>query len=1265
MLATASVSQAQSPTVIDTPSTGSASSPSEAGEKVSPSPLRGSPRLDLDSDAMGDPSRGAANAAGSPLEIDGFLFVDEAGNRVVRPQTTWEEFERVVGALSEKNAPQFRYSLDRLSVTGRVLRDRAEFQFEWRVMADATGNGYVDVPLGLPRWHLTRSPEIEGCRDFALLVDSDAGGHVARLSVADETMVTIRMTMVTSLLPRPDPSMSLQLPDVPVVIDADQSALIQHLSADGSSPANNPSDSASGPDDSLATRTEVEILGRGGEIVDSSARRLRVRCSGGDITLRWVTNQAATPSLPLLEIDSETVVRWSDPDTPAIAAVEMTVRNLRGVVSQFDLRLPPGAVLLDIPRLGTSSSDRQLDEAPEIESGDGTVHRLRIPSEERQQRITLAFDVQLPTTGGDASQPIVLGGVDVVGSLRHRGKLSFDVPSDLELRWRSGRWIRVQTSQDEALTRTFAFDRANYELPVWLDDDATPLELRWTFATEILRNQLQSELTIRPSRMPPDGRLFVADSGWEFGEAINVDDNRPMEIFPTEDGLVIQLDPESNAEPPTIRMRGRRNLGVSWGQISIPLPAVRVEPRDDSRSRGTLTLVRIGRTDLIVDEATSTGLTSESSDAPSMRTRADDVRTFAVDDGEEVARLVATVVDQPPRLTLTPRVTSRWSILDDGMSELQTRQVWTIGSATDLEGRLPIRWYGPEPSLAPESAEPNLGPRPLTAANIANPQDKVAMTVMVGSRSAALVADDSPGHYTLISEGLTRGELEIEFFLRQTFDPPSKNQTVGLAVPLLCPDVEDLRLDAAWTYELIAPETARMTSQRRDSPRWSEPRLPDEALGLRLGLRNQTPGELTVLETSLQSDVGARLRHERLIMRVRGGQELVLGMHPRIIREMGVADDGVSDAGFEVRVLATVDSASTEATVDGPTIRVALPPASPITERLVQVDFWFAVDGPGAFGGVNPILRLPAGSGRVRWTVQMPSDQHVLWSRSVMDPLMAWTLDRWRLRRELIDAGDVSLDRTPMDRRNNQNRYAYTGYDLSAFRVQVVSRALIWILVACGVITIYAVVSWTSPRRYPLLVVVAGLLFTGMLILSPDATVIAGQLGLVALTMVAIIMGVQSLLGSAIDGPISVSSERTLTQPADAKDLSYDSGKLVHERPSASVEDDRSRGSAPTELIGREDDRSAAGLRPKSNSETHGLATASRRERQSLSSRIASTHAVNATPAVNSPGVVDRREDPRDKSDAVVPNASGTSISDGSPSDRSDSHTASARPSAK
>ena len=296
-----------------------------------------------------------------PLQIDGFLFVDEAGNRVVRPQTTWEEFERVIGAISEKDAPRFQYSLDRLSVTGQILADRAEFQFEWKVLVEATGKEYVDVPIGLSRWHLTRSPEVKGCRDFALFVDADAGGHVARMSVAKESLVTIRMAMVTSVLPRPDPSMSLQLPDLPVVIDVDQSELVRHLSgAIGSreNAASLPSSDSAGGSENGA---EVEVLGRGGEIVDSSSRRLRVRCSGGPLTLRWASDRVGVQSLPLLEVDSDAVVRWSDPNTPAIAAVEMTVRNLRGVVSQLDLQLPPGAVLLDIPRLGDPSAGRQLD----------------------------------------------------------------------------------------------------------------------------------------------------------------------------------------------------------------------------------------------------------------------------------------------------------------------------------------------------------------------------------------------------------------------------------------------------------------------------------------------------------------------------------------------------------------------------------------------------------------------------------------------------------------------------------------------------------------------------------------------------------------------------------------------------------------------------------------------------------------------------------------------------------------------------------------
>ena len=168
------------------------------------------------------------------------------------------------------------------------------------------------------------------------------------------------------------------------------------------------------------------------------------------------------------------------------------------------------------------------------------------------------------------------------------------------------------------------------------------------------------------------------------------------------------------------------------------------------------------------------------------------------------------------------------------------------------------------------------------------------------------------------------------------------------------------------------------------------------------------------------------------------------------------------------------------------------------------------------------MLRLPFGVGRVYWQIVAPADGHVLWASPTLGRSMSWRFDRWKLYRQpthddrrllrLVDATSVA---TPPG-----NRYLYIGSDLRSFEVVVVSRVVLWILIG-SVVLLAAVVLTNFPRsRHSVTAVVLAVIFAGLLAIAPDAAVLAGQFGIIALVLVVVMIAVRVLVSPTKNGRV-------------------------------------------------------------------------------------------------------------------------------------------------
>jgi hypothetical protein len=147
---------------------------------------------------------------------------------------------------------------------------------------------------------------------------------------------------------------------------------------------------------------------------------------------------------------------------------------------------------------------------------------------------------------------------------------------------------------------------------------------------------------------------------------------------------------------------------------------------------------------------------------------------------------------------------------------------------------------------------------------------------------------------------------------------------------------------------------------------------------------------------------------------------------------------------------------------------------------------------------------------------------------------MTWRFDDWRLFREASHddralmrfAGVTENPTSDNSLANDQNRYLYVGSDLRSFRAIVVSRMVLWLCIGAFVLTSAVILSNFPRSRSPLMAVVMAVLFAGLLAIAPDAAVLAGQLGIIAMVLVIVMSAIRSLLSTTTSDRVFSPSSR-------------------------------------------------------------------------------------------------------------------------------------------
>ncbi len=1015
------------------------------------------------------------------LPIRAFLFLSDTGNPVIMPGLNWEELQRLMDLDAGNGAQRDAFTYQSLEISGEADDGRAELEVVLCASVEPTKGRWISIPLKMGNFHKYAPPDVTGVAEYYIKLLPDGLGYQLMVKSDTSAELTLRMEMKARVenvsLSR---SLEFRLPDVPSKVA---------LSTDTKDAAG-------------------DVIGRGDEtmisIADADRTKFLIESSGGTFSLRWGKPDDARAQL--LDVESRVSIRWASPQNSPIASVRANVESLRGSIDSLQLRLPNGAVMLNPPQIGTNGQTLELGAA--TTDKDGTVHEISIPNQERRSRIDLNFEIQLDSRNASPQKPLGLRIPEIVGALRHHGELQIRTSGDYRLRWRSTRpWLRLEPSSNQVEGEVdreyrFRFDRFTADFPIWLGKEESQLRMASESKITIREAMASLDMTIRPSGQLSEGGLQLDEAAWQLRAIENLESQQPLDSYISGFVRVIELNSNDQADPTPIRIRAVYPLEPDQDRIELPLPRV-VDTGDAALvQNATVDIVSAGRKVFVVDlEATKDLRRAESTLAEVERDRL--TSHFQVLNLESPIVIVGNLVDQPPQITFS----------SDAKVELDGRQLrtivdWKISSRTDLEGRLPIRI----PKLAVPQSVADSEMEQAATTSVDDEAElfgvrwgRIDRGAMGQESSWRVTINDVPAtlrpldddRYELISDHLADGTMAVRWQHELTLAEYQPAGCIGW-VSLPRPNITDVTrlgtlkvgFQGNQNFELSPIDAPGTSDLQLDS-------LPRDPILLRVKPRQNSRQQLSIRQAILRTVVGHRTRHEQLLAWVQGGDQFRVGLPE--------STTGISVEGF-------IDGDPATVRRDKDALLLTLP--GDRRPHAVDLRVWIPKQTPSLFATVTPSLRLPIGSGRVFWQILAPRDGHVIWTTPTLGRSMTWQFDRWKLYRTPThtDARLAALIPSAPNPLPAGNQYLYVGSDPPAFKVLVVSRLTIWLIVGTFVLLATALLTYLPQVRHPLSVVVAAVLFAGLLVVAPDAAVIAGQFGIIALVLVIVMVTIRALV---------------------------------------------------------------------------------------------------------------------------------------------------------
>lgn len=1094
------------------------------GNSAAPSENSGVPRTASD-------AKGESDLEGE-LKIKAFLLLDEAGNPVIVPGMTFEKLDELQRMQQGWQQLSQLYTIESLEVRGRVVETTAELNVTARIDLEPTGGKWVTVPLRMGNFHLQGPADVSGVERYRLDLGQDGSGYLLHLKSETRRNVVIALRVKGRVSPAPGSAIDFRLPEAP-------SRIVLEVPSPGVS---------------------ATVIGRGDEVLETqsklNATEVSLTSGGGTFSLRFGAQLPVVDTRPVLESESRILVDWQQADNAPIVSQELAVRSGRGDLPRFVLSIPAGVPLLQQPTIrggapfeieegldtelaspiaaGEKSGDKPSDDP--LRFNDPRTIAVVPTGQRGDSRVEIGVATQLRSEDGRPGGTILIQSVTVADAIEQTGEIEIRTPRDYRLRWTPQPWVSSlwdQADSESGSTRTyrFRFDRVPFELPVWLSARAKRLRVEGDYRLTFYDSLASLKVLLRTGGGVPDSRILALDvAGWRVQNAFVGGSTTPVQVDQKDDLLEIDLASlPSGGEGDRIEIALIRSLADTSDRVELPLPRIAGDPELVGTIASMLSVVTQADYRFIADLGGSLGLgevlrvygPAGPPEPPVNGTAAAGSRgaepivenRYSLPDISQPSKLAGFLVTERPRIAY--QADADISISGNQLIEEVN---WVIYPQGGLRGRLPIAWGRGDAGRGEADTPSGQDAGGDAIATLTGGDGEQVYRLPTGAVWSVTV-DEMPavlraggeGEQVIYSDILTGGPHRVR--LRRSRELPAAIFVDSLASgPQRIAGVELPRPGVA-DVTLRGPMSIRLRGDRGIDLAWGDsgvasPGQPGESISLasqpiaELPLRvrgiDRRQEEVVVRRAVLRTAVSRDTQHDSLIASVQGG---------------GLMRLPLIGAGPDVLVRAMIDGTPGDVLrVDENTCSVRLGEKGAHT---VSIQLWSPRESSLFAERIQPILTLPTGTERFYWEIITPQDDHLVWASPSSGRAMRWQFDRWRLYRQPIQTGSelaAWAGASWETRLPPGNRYLFVGVDASGLQTVMMSRMAIWLIAGTTVLLVSCLLTYFPRARHPLLAVTGAVLLSGMTLLLPDASVLAGQVMLVAMLMVAVMAGVGYLL---------------------------------------------------------------------------------------------------------------------------------------------------------
>ena len=510
----------------------------------------------------------SAKSAGEIREAKTEIFhlKDAEGNLVKVANLSLEEFEQLYKLrrqlLGAKAPPEF--AVEEVIYSGEATRTHATLtvRLKVRIVAEKTNVEWIRVPLGFASTILQDRATHTGPGDFFIALDS-AEGYVCWLKAQSKSVHTVGLKLIAPLQSAGD--------ETRLVISGP-------LARSRFEKFRVATENAEVVDTDLSVTTQSAAAG---------TTDLTFDFSGGDLQLAWLSGNrmAQQPSVQLL---ATTVTRVTIKSPEQITAQsELTVSATGGQIKSFEVRLPPGMQVLDLPqqdyRITTLPADPEDDS--EMQNSQRLLVVPAVPGV--NAKLSLEAIYRSRTNREDESAaPADFAGFEVVGAVKQSGSVDVVVDGNWSLQWKqSGDVRRVDDRSDrvgpQQAEARFEFFSSQYSIIATVLPEKTRLRIEPRYVVAVSSDELQLNAVLTGQlRGGRQLSLLLDVPGWTVDQVVS----RPVELLDSESVQVdpsgemripLSLVPEATGGQFELQVLAHRDVDLSEElQFAVPKPAV-------------------------------------------------------------------------------------------------------------------------------------------------------------------------------------------------------------------------------------------------------------------------------------------------------------------------------------------------------------------------------------------------------------------------------------------------------------------------------------------------------------------------------------------------------------------------------------------------------------------------------------------------------------------------------------------------------------------